>query len=90
MNNIEQMKELMNKYFGITVPMLYYKNHEPIRYWYDSDKNTLHADCGVEVPINLSEDDYTKAELRKLINQLDRAVIEYYDKNNLHLLHKDD
>lgn len=85
------MNELMNKYFGITVPMLYYKNHEPIEYWYDSDKNVLHAECGVEVPINLSERDYTKSELRKLIQKLDRAVIEFYCQNNhLHLLHNDD
>ena len=41
MNSIDKMKALMKEYFGITVPMLYYQDHEPIEYWYDSDKNSL-------------------------------------------------
>ena len=50
----------MKEYFGITVPMLYYQNHEPFRYWYDADKNTLCSDCGVEITVNISEDKFTK------------------------------
>ena len=30
-NSIDKMKALMKEYFGITVPMLYYKNHGPFR-----------------------------------------------------------
>lgn len=52
MNSIDKMKALMKEYFGITVPMLYYQNHEPFRYWYDADKNTLCSDCGVEITVN--------------------------------------
>ena len=65
----------MKEYFGITVPMLYYQNHGPFRYWYDADKNTLCSDCGVEITVNLSEDEFTKKELRKLIRQLDAALL---------------
>ena len=90
MNNTEKMKDLMKEYFGITVPMLYYKNHEPIEYWYDSEKNVLCAECGVEVVVALSEDKFTKSELRKLIKELDKAVIEFYKKENQYLLHEDD
>lgn len=80
----------MKEYFGITVPMLYYQNHEPIEYWYDSDKNSLCAKCGVEITVNLSEDEFTKKELRKLIRQLDAAIISFYKEKGVHLLHEDD
>ena len=55
----------MKEYFGITVPMLYYQNHEPFRYWYDADKNTLCSDCGVEITVNLSEDEFTKKRVKE-------------------------
>lgn len=90
MNKIEEMKELMRKYFGTTVPMLYYKNHEPIEFWYDADKNALCTICGVEIMVSLSKDKYTKNELRKLIKQLDIAIIKFYAENKLYLLHNDD
>lgn len=53
----------MKEYFGITVPMLYYQNHEPIEYRYDSDKNSLCAKGGVEITVNLSEDEFTKKKV---------------------------
>ena len=84
------MKALMKEYFGITVPMLYYQNHEPFRYWYDADKNTLCSDCGVEITVNISEDEFTKKELRKLIRKLDTAIISFYKEKGIHLLHEDD
>ncbi len=90
MDNIERMKDLMDRYFGRRVPMLYYENHSSIRFWYDSEKNSLCAESGVEVPITLSEDNFTKTELRNLINQLDTAVIEYYEARNIKLLHQRD
>ena len=80
----------MKEYFGITVPMLYYQNHEPFRYWYDADKNTLCSDCGVEITVNISEDEFTKKELRKLIRQLDVAIISFYKEKGIQLLHEDD
>ena len=80
----------MKEYFGITVPMLYYQNHEPFRYWYDADKNTLCSDCGVEITVNLSEDEFRKKELRKLIRQLDVAIISFYKEKGIQLLHEDD
>lgn len=65
MNSTDKMKALMKEYFGITVPMLYYQNHEPIECWYDSDsdKNSLCAKCGVEITVNLSEDEFTKKKV---------------------------
>ena len=90
MNSMDKMKALMKEYFGITVPMLYYQNHEPFRYWYDADKNTLCSDCGVEITVNLSEDEFIKKELRKLIRQLDAAIISFYKEKGIHLLHEDD
>lgn len=80
----------MKEYFGITVPMLYYQNHGPFRYWYDADKNTLCSDCGVEITVYLSEDEFTKKELRKLIRQLDAAIISFYKEKGIHFLHEDD
>lgn len=70
--------------------MLYYENHSSIRYWYDSGKNTLCTECGVEVPITLSENNFTKSELRNLIDQLDESVIKYYETKNIKLLHNKD
>jgi len=90
MNSIDKMKALIKEYFGITVPMLYYQNHEPFRYWYDADKNTLCSDCGAEITVNLSEDEFTKKVLRKLIRQLDAAIISFYKEKGIHLLHEDD
>ena len=63
MNSTDKMKALMKEYFGITVPMLYCQNHEPIECWYDSDKNSLCAKCGVEITVNLSEDEFTKKKV---------------------------
>ncbi len=90
MNNIEKMNNLMKIYFGSVVPTLYYKNHERIRFRYDSDKNVLCTECGVELDVNLSESEFKKSELRKLIHQLDDAVIAFYKKKNIYLIHNDD
>ena len=90
MNNVERMEELMKRYFVDRIPMLYYENHSSIRFWYDSGRNTLFAECGVEVPVTISEDNFTKSELRKLISQLDHAVIEHYKARGIQLLHSRD
>ena len=80
----------MKEYFGITVPMLYYQNHEPFRYCNDADKNTLCSDCEVKITVNISEEKKKKKELRKLIRQLDAAIISFYKEKGIHLLHEDD
>ena len=90
MDYTERMEELMKRYFVDRIPMLYYENHSSIRFWYDTGKNSLCAECGVEVPVTISEDNFTKSELRKLIKQLDHAVIEYYEARNIKLLHNRD
>lgn len=74
MNSIDKMKALMKEYFGITVPMLYYQDHEPIEYWYDSDKNSLCAKCGVEITVNLSE----RRRVQKRYKEYDGCYLGHY------------
>lgn len=64
----------MKEYFGITVPMLYYQNHEPIECWYDSDKNSLCAKCGVEITVNLSE----RRRVQKRYKEYDGCYLGHY------------
>lgn len=48
MNRAEKIQELMDKIHGRFVPTFFWENHEPMKYWYDADKDAICVDSGDE------------------------------------------
>lgn len=79
MNRAEKIQELMDKIHGRFVPTFFWENHEPMKYWYDADKDAICVDSGDEKKIELKDDELTWQTIEKLIDKLEDDLIEKYN-----------
>ena len=78
MNRSELIAKAMNEVHGKFIPKFYWGNHEPMRYWYDDETDSIIVDCGYSSKITLSNSEINRRNLVRFIKDVQIEVIEFF------------
>ena len=76
----ERIKKLWKKIHGDFVPCFNWQFYPDMFYWYNENLDSIECDCGLILPINLSDEDLNERNLWELIRKMESMVYHDYQK----------
>lgn len=81
---------MLDYLYNGAAPNIHWENHEPIKFWYDADKDMMCSDCGVDIPFIYDMSTPFKA-VDDCIYDLHTAILDYFNNVlNIPLISFDD
>ena len=78
---IEKIKELWEKiHYGNLVPAFYWHFNPDMFYWFNETKDCIECDCGLSMPVSLTDEELNERNIRELISEMEYKIYDDYKK----------